>query len=102
EAMVDGVPYETLAQALTAARSATDKTVTLLGDVESNSAITIPAGVTLNGNGREIKYTGTGAITFGAFITASTDADNVTIQNVIINTNNKVKHGVQFYCNEKG
>ena len=100
--MVDGKVYDTLAAALTAASSATDKTVTLLGNVKSTFAITIPAGVTLDGNGYEIKYTGADAITSGAFITASKGADNVTIQNVIINTDSKVKHGVQFYCNKNG
>ena len=104
EAMVDGKVYETLAAALTAASSATDKTVTLLGDVETSTAISIPEGVTLDGNDHSITYTGTPASTpqNGAFITVNTGADDVTIQDVTINAGTNFKHGVQFYCNDGG
>ena len=103
--MVGDRAFEDLAEALTAAgNSATDKTVTLLGDVETSTAISIPEGVTLDGNDHSITYTGTPASTpqNGAFITVNTGADDVTIQDVTINAGTNFKHGVQFYCNDGG
>ena len=97
--MVGDQAFEDLAEALTAASTATDKTVTLLGDVETTSAITIPEGVTLDGNNFEIKYIGEG-IQNGAFITAG--GDGVIIQNATINTNNGAKHGVNFFNADNG
>ena len=70
EAQVDGASYETLAQALEAAGlSEGDKAVTLLKNVSvgsgeqaesrsSGAALTLPAGVTLNGQGHTVTYTG--------------------------------------------
>ena len=103
--MVGDQAFEDLAEALTAAgNSATDKTVTLLGDVETSTAISIPEGVTLDGNDHSITYTGAPASTpqNGAFITVNTGADDVTIQNVTINAGTNFKHGVQFFCNDGG
>ena len=97
--MVGDQAFEDLADALAAADAGTDKTVTLLGDVETTSAITIPEGVTLDGNNFEIKYIGEG-IQNGAFITAG--GDGVIIQNATINTNNGAKHGVNFFNADNG
>lgn len=70
EAQVDGTSYETLSQALEAAGvSEGDKTVTLLKDVSvgsgeqaesrtSGTVLTLPAGVTLNGQGHTVTYVG--------------------------------------------
>ena len=73
--------------------------ITLAKDLESTAKITLPAGVTLDGNGHALTYTGTDQDQ--AFITASTNADNVTIKDITINANG-IKHGVQFYSNKGG
>ena len=73
-------------------------TVKLEANVESATAITVPAGITLDGNGKTI--TCTAAIDNGAFVNAG--GNNVTIKNVTIDTDGYVKHGVQFYCVEGG
>lgn len=85
------------ADAVTEAQSG--DVITLAKDLESTAKITLPAGVTLDGNDHALTYTGTDKEQ--AFITASTNADNVTIKDIIINANG-IKHGVQFYCNEGG
>lgn len=90
-AQIDGRKYATLAAAFAAAQSG--DTVTLLADVESATAITVPVGITLDGGGKAINCTA--AIENGAFVNAG--GNGVTIQNVTINTNGNVKHGVQFY-----
>ncbi len=74
--------------------------VSLTGDV-TTAAFTIPAGVTLDGNGHKITYNSTGTLASGAFITAPINANNVTIKDVTIVADN-IKHGVQFYCNDGG
>ena len=74
--------------------------VSLTGDV-TTAAFTIPAGVTLNGNGHKITYNSTGTLADGAFITVNKDANNVTIKDTTILADN-IKHGVQFYCNNGG
>ena len=84
--------YNTLNEALTATTAGS--TIKLLKAVESATAITVPAGATLDGNGKTITCTST--ITTGAFLNAG--GNNVTIKNVTINTAGHVKHGVQFYC----
>ena len=73
-------------------------TIELLKDVESAGQITLPEGVTLDGNGKSISLTD--KIEQGAFI--ETSSANVTIKDVIINTNGNAKHGVQFYCANDG
>ena len=90
-AEINGVGYTSLTAALAAAKDG--DTIKLLKDLESTDAITIPAGVTIDGKGNSI--TCTGKIANGAFITAG---NSVTLQNLTINTNRNVKHGVQFYC----
>ena len=101
---VDGVWYTDFAAALNAVEE--NSTITLLADVKTNAPISLPAGVTLNGNGHKITYTGkrtdNSKPNNGAFITANKDADNVTIKNVTIDAGENIKHGVQFYCNDKG
>lgn len=73
--------------------------ITLLKDLASNQKITLNAGVTLDGNGHSLTYTGSDQEQ--AFITADSGKDNVTIKNITINAKN-IKHGVQFYCNKGG
>ena len=75
-------------------------TVRLLSDVTVDGAVSVPAGVTLDGNGRSLTLSVN--LERGAFVTAGKDANNVTIKNLTVNTNGKAKHGVQFYCNEGG
>ena len=52
--------------------------------------------MTLDGNGKTI--TATETIANGGFIQAESNANNVTIKNLTVNTNGKAKHGIQFYC----
>ena len=92
--------YATLTAALAAAK--TSNTIKLLENLESAAAIIIPAGVTLDGGNKTLTYTGGSkdAPSNGAFITAG--GENVTIQNLTIETNNQIKHGVQFYSVKSG
>lgn len=89
--------YASLDAALTAATSG--QTIRLMTNIEVDHAITIPAGVTLDG-GKNTTITLTAELANGAFITAG--GDNVTIQNITIDTNENAKHGVQFYCVKGG
>ena len=75
-------------------------TVRLLSDVTVDGAVSVPAGVTLDGN--RCSLTLSANLERGAFVTAGKDANNVTIKNITVNTNGYAKHGVQFYCNEGG
>ena len=63
---------------------------------------TIDKRITLNGNGHTISYNGDASESSpadGALITIQGEnANNVTIQNLTVDTHGKVKHGVQFYC----
>ena len=99
-AEINGVGYTSLDAALAAAKDG--DTIKLLKDLESSAAITIPAGVTLDGNGKTLAYTGGSVDTpsNGAFLTAG--GENVTIQNLTVETNNQIKHGVQFYSVKSG
>lgn len=97
-AQIGNVQYETLSAAIQDAKSG--DTVTLIDDVTSD-AFSIPAGVTLDGNGHKITYNSTDDLADGAFITVNKDANNVTIKNATIVADN-IKHGVQFYCNNGG
>lgn len=87
--------YNTLEEALKAAKS--DDTIVLQKDV-STGAITLPAGVTLDGGNHVI--TCNTEIATGAFITAA--GNNVTIKNATVNVDGKAKHGIQFYCVKGG
>ena len=75
--------------------------ITLNMDV-ATSALTIEKQITLNGNGHTISYNGDASESSpanGALITIQGEnANNVTIQNLTVDTQGKVKHGVQFYC----
>ena len=99
-AEINGVGYTSLDAALAAAKDG--DTIKLLKDLESFAAITIPAGVALDGNGKTLAYTGGSVETpsNGAFLTAG--GENVTIQNLTVETNNRIKHGVQFYSVKSG
>ena len=99
-AEINGVGYTSLNAALAAAKDG--DTIKLLKDLESSAAITIPAGVTLDGDGKTLTYTGGSveAPSNGAFLTAG--GENVTIQNLIVETKDQIKHGVQFYSVKSG
>ena len=105
EARVDGVSYETLAQALEAAGSSEgDKTVTLLKDVAIDSmeqeasrtaggVLALPAGVTLDGQGYTVSYAGEDEI--DSFF-AVDGADN-TIRNTCFAAGGKAQHVLTFH-----
>ena len=82
--------YKTLEEALKNVQNG--QTIQLLKDV-STGAVTLPAGVTLDGGNHVI--TCDTEIANGAFITAT--GDNVTIKNATVNVDGKAKHGIQFY-----
>ena len=75
--------------------------ITLNMDV-ATSALTIEKQITLNGNGHTISYNGDASESSpanGVLITIQGEnANNVTIRNLTVDTQGKVKHGVQFYC----
>lgn len=96
-AIIGGTTYDTFDEAIAAAKSS--QTIRLMKNVEVNHAVTIPAGVTLDG-GKNTTIKLTAELAKGAFITAG--GDNVTIQNITIDTNENAKHGVQFYCVKDG
>lgn len=91
-AMIGATTYNTFDAAIAAAKPS--QTIRLMKNVEVNHAVTIPAGVTLDG-GKNTTITLKAELANGAFITAG--GDNVTIRNITINTNGNAKHGVQFY-----
>ena len=72
--------------------------ITLANDFKSTTPISLPAGVTLDGNGHSLTYTGAET---SAFLDVTTKKDNVTIKNVTINAGDAT-HAVQFYCNDGG
>lgn len=96
-AMIGATAYNTFDGAIADAESG--QTIRLMKNVEVDHAVTIPAGVTLDG-GKNTTITLTTKLDNGAFITAG--GDNVTIRNITINTNGNAKHGVQFYCVKGG
>ena len=76
------------------------KNIQLAENIAVTTAITIPAGVTLDGGGHTLSLTET--VANGAFVTAGKDADNVTIQNITVDAGTNAKHGIQFYCAKGG
>ncbi len=89
--------YETLAQGIAGAQDG--DTVKLLKDVETTQPITIQTpGVTVDGDGKTIKYTGTEDVTGGTLILVAAAGNNAVIEDVTIDTDGKAEHGVQFYC----
>lgn len=100
-AKVGNTFYSDLQSAVIAALTPGD-IITLVKDLTSDQKIMLNAGVTLDGNGHSLTYTGGDSAnpTSGAFITANVQ-NNVTIKNITINANN-IKHGVQFYCCDGG
>lgn len=94
-AQIGDQKYNTFEEALKNVQNG--QTIQLLKDV-STGAITLPAGVTLDGGNHVI--TCNTEIANGAFITAT--GDNVTIKNATVNVDGKAKHGIQFYCVKGG
>ena len=104
EAQVDGTSYETLAQALEAAGvSEGDKTVALLKDVSVGSgeqaesrtagaALTLPAGVTLDGRGHTVSYAGEAEID-GLL---AVDGADSAIRNACFAGGDKAQHVLTF------
>ena len=101
EATVNGVPYNTLANAINAAKDG--NTVTLLKDVNvdkgsvqnTSGILKITKNITLDGNSKKITVTGDRANT-PSVINIEENAD-VTIKNLTINSNGNAKHGLNLY-----
>lgn len=99
----DGITtvYTTFENALSAAQTNSPAEIELLKDVEVENLISITsAGLTIDGNGKTIKYATDAAEANGTMITVQPNADNVTIKNLTVDTDAKTKHGIQFYCVE--
>ncbi|HIY04709.1 MAG TPA: S-layer homology domain-containing protein [Candidatus Anaerotignum merdipullorum] len=103
--------HATLADAIAYVNGMTDKethvTITLQADATINGSLTLSRGnVTIDGKNKTIHNIGSteadavkqinGAIIVGK------DANNVTIQDMTLNTSGRAKHGIQFYCNTDG
>lgn len=103
--------HATLADAIAYVNGMTDKethvTITLQADATINSSLTLSRGnVTIDGKNKTIRNIGsTEADTVkninGAIIVGK-GANNVTIQDMTLNTSGRAKHGVQFYWNTNG
>lgn len=101
EATVNGVPYNTLANAISAANDGA--TVTLLKDVavdkgevvNNNGILKITKDITLDGNNKKITVTGEGTDT-PSVINIEESAD-VTIKKLTIDSDGKAKHGLNLY-----
>lgn len=72
--------------------------ITLAKDL-SSAAFSLPAGVTLDGNGYIL--INSNPSTGGTFITVNSGADNAAIKDITLDAGNAY-HGVQFYCNDGG
>ena len=100
-AEVGDVPYKTLQDAIEAAQSG--DTIVLQKSVETSTIIRLPTNVTLNGGGHSITYAGeTPAANPKVLIVMESGADNVTIENVTLNTSGKLNHGVEFFAADNG
>lgn len=103
--------HATLADAIAYVNGMTDKethvTITLQADATINGSLTLSRGnVTIDGKNKTIHNIGSteadavkqinGAIIVGK------GADNVTIQDMTLNTSGRAKHGIQFYWNTDG
>ena len=101
-AKVNGKEYETLEEAVTAVASATEKTITLINDVTLESQVTLPEGVTLDGDDHTIS-----AVTPGEGTNWASDgsnkymilvsAKNVTIKDVTMDANHNAYGCIQFF-----
>lgn len=91
-ASIDGTPYESLELALAAAQKG--QTVTLNQNVEVASQLNVPEGVTLDGAGHTLACTA--AIANGGVLDITNN--DVTVKDLVVNTNGNAKHGIQFYC----
>ena len=101
--------YYTSAAALqSAVKDATaGDTIDLLADVTienaqgngSTAALQVNAGITINGNGHTIAYSGTPTINH--IINVNKTANNTSINDLVINATG-AKYGVQFYCTNGG
>ena len=63
--------------------------------IKVSGAIDVSANAKIEGHGERIVLTT--SLGSGAFITIGSGVENVAISNLVIDTNGKAKHGVQFY-----
>lgn len=89
-AKINDVYYATFDAALAAAENG--DTITLVQDVELDDSISIPEGVTLDGDNQY-----TLSLTTSQNIFIDITKDNVTIQNITIDAQGNAKHAVQFW-----
>lgn len=96
-ARIGDTTFDSLAGAISAAKAG--KTIFLLGDVYCEP-FTLPAGVTLDGQGNSVNLTGNSSSS-SSFITIAS-ANGVAIKNVTVNAGNAINHGIQYYCSDNG
>ena len=94
EAAIGTTHYDTLEEAVTAAQ--TDDTIYLLDDAAVTEGISIPAGVTLDGQGHKITANNTNWPTANQSKYMVVCASNVTVKNVTIDANNQASGALQF------
>lgn len=94
-ASVGGVEYTTLEAAAKAAKAGSDKTITVLKDINLSSAVTLAGGITFNGGGHQINGTliADGSLTF---------AGHTKVKEFVIGAygkNIKIPYGVSLEIN---
>ena len=103
--------YATLADAIAYVNGMTDKethvTITLEADATINGSLTLSRGnVTIDGKNKTIRNIGSteadAVKNINGAIIVGKGADNVTIQDMTLNTSGRAKHGIQFYWNTDG
>ena len=92
-AVVDGKTYGTVAEAITAAEAGAE--ITFTQPIIVDAILTVDNSVVLNGNGNAIEFTGD-TLANMALVTV-VGKEDVTIENMTIETNKMVKHGIQLY-----
>ncbi len=93
--------YEKVEDAISQAKEG--ETVTLTKDVAVEAPISIGKGVTLDGGNHTITYEGENKTDNpSVLILAESGADGVTVQNVKLDTKDKLKHGVEFFAADNG
>lgn len=90
---------EALKSALAGASEGT--TIKLGADIDCSSTVTIPAGVTLDGGGHTLRYSGD-PVTEGPGATFLTASSGSKIQNITIDTDGNLNHAIQFYDADGG
>ena len=106
EAKIGNKEYTTLEAAVTEAASVEDKTITLLTDVTLEKQVTLPAGVTLDGDNHMISAvaneTQAWSTDNGSKYMILANAANTVIKDVTMDANHNAYGCIQFYATTGG